>query len=140
MKSQGNLGCEPTPVHDLILWSYDVRAKCDVCAGAQRTLSNGKVSRNALDRACDPSYPAFLGDLRGVIITLIRPPRLFSRTAITANVPVPPLGLAYLAGALSDAGFDTLSIDACGESPDDCRPLDDLPFVVNGLDVDEIAA
>ena len=75
-----------------------------------------------------------------MVITLIRPPRLFSRTALTANVPVPPLALAYLAGALRDAGFTALAIDACGEAPDACRPLDDLPFVVNGLDVEEIAA
>jgi radical SAM superfamily enzyme YgiQ (UPF0313 family) len=55
-------------------------------------------------------------------------------------VPVPPLALAYLAGALRDAGFSTVAIDACGEAPDACRPLDDLPFVMNGLDAEEIAA
>src|SRR5262249_37810514 len=37
-------------------------------------------------------------------------------------------------------GFATVAIDACGEEPDTCRPLDDLPFVMNGLDVEEIAA
>jgi anaerobic magnesium-protoporphyrin IX monomethyl ester cyclase len=75
-----------------------------------------------------------------VLVTLIRPPRLFSLTALTTNVPVPPLGLAYLAGALRANGFETVAIDACGEAPDQCRPLDDLPFVVNGLDAEEIAA
>jgi anaerobic magnesium-protoporphyrin IX monomethyl ester cyclase len=80
------------------------------------------------------------GDLRGVLVTLIRPPRLFSRTALTANVPVPPLGLAYLAGALRAEGFEIVAIDACGEAPDQCHPLDDLPFVVNGLGAEEIAA
>jgi radical SAM superfamily enzyme YgiQ (UPF0313 family) len=53
---------------------------------------------------------------------------------------VPPLGLAYLAGALNAGGFETVLIDACGEAPDQCRPLDDLPFVMNGLATEEIAA
>jgi radical SAM superfamily enzyme YgiQ (UPF0313 family) len=74
-----------------------------------------------------------------MLVTLIRPPRLFSRTALTTNVPVPPLALAYLAGALRRAGFGTVAIDACGAAMDQCRPLDDLPFVVNGLTADEIA-
>jgi tRNA A37 methylthiotransferase MiaB len=73
-------------------------------------------------------------------VTLIRPPRLFSRTALTTNVPVPPLALAYLAGALRKAGFETVGIDACGEALDQCLPLDDLPFVINGLTAEQIAA
>ena len=73
-------------------------------------------------------------------VVLIRPPRLLSRSGLNANSPVPPLGIAYLAAALKAAGFPVTCIDACGEAPDQILPFDDLPFLVNGLDADQIAA
>jgi anaerobic magnesium-protoporphyrin IX monomethyl ester cyclase len=99
----------------------------------------GQKRLDLLDDVTCGVVPPWRGS-SGVLVSLIRPPRLFSRTALTTNVPVPPLGLAYLAGALRAGGFETLAIDACGEALDQCRPLDDLPFVMNGLDADEIAA
>ncbi len=73
-------------------------------------------------------------------ITLIRPARLLARTTLTTNVPVPALALAYLGGALRAAGFRTVAIDAPGEALDQCLPLDDIPFLVNGLTATETAA
>ncbi len=75
----------------------------------------------------------------GPCVALVRPPRLLARSAINTNTPVPALALAYLAGALQQAGFRTVAVDACGLALDQCLPLDDLPFVVNGLTADEIA-
>jgi anaerobic magnesium-protoporphyrin IX monomethyl ester cyclase len=71
-------------------------------------------------------------------VTLIRPPRVLSRTALNTVTPVAPLTLAYLSAALRASGVRTVAIDRCGDV-DRCTPLDDLPFVVNGLTADEIA-
>jgi len=71
-------------------------------------------------------------------VTLIRPPRVLSRTSLNTVPPVAPLTLAYLAGALRANGVRTVSIDGCAAA-DRCTPLDDLPFVVNGLTADQIA-
>jgi len=48
------------------------------------------------------------------MIVLINPPQLFSSTQETAGV-VTPLGLAYIAAALSQAGYEVKIIDAVGE-------------------------
>lgn len=48
------------------------------------------------------------------MIVLINPPQLFTATQETAGV-VPPLGLAYIAASLTDAGYETKIIDAVGE-------------------------
>jgi anaerobic magnesium-protoporphyrin IX monomethyl ester cyclase len=70
-------------------------------------------------------------------VTLIRPPRILSRTALNTVPPVAPLTLAYLSAALRVHGVRTVAIDGCS-AVDRCTPLDDLPFVVNGLTADEI--
>ncbi len=49
-------------------------------------------------------------------IALIRPPRLFKRYSRTFR-PAPPLGLAYIAGALSHSGHSVKVIDAMAEDP-----------------------
>jgi anaerobic magnesium-protoporphyrin IX monomethyl ester cyclase len=71
-------------------------------------------------------------------VTLIRPPRILSRTALNTVTPVAPLTLAYLTAALRAEGIRTVAIDGCS-AVDQCTPLDDLPYVVNGLTADEIA-
>lgn len=70
-------------------------------------------------------------------VTLIRPPRILSRTALNTVPPVAPLTLAYLSGALRAHGVRVVAIDGCAAA-DRHTPLDDLPFVVNGLTADEI--
>ena len=47
------------------------------------------------------------------MIVLINPPQLFTATQETAGV-VPPLGLAYIAASLAEAGYETKIIDAVG--------------------------
>jgi len=71
-------------------------------------------------------------------VTLIRPPRLLSPSALNTVPPVAPLTLAYLTAALRAAGIRTVAIDGCSDV-DRCTPLDDLPCVVNGLTAEEIA-
>ena len=56
-------------------------------------------------------------------ICLIRPPILVPAQNQTSMF-TPPLGLAYVAGALRDAGFDIQFIDALGESLDTRHPAD----------------
>ena len=55
------------------------------------------------------------------------------------GAPVAPLSLAYLAAALRAAGLRTIAIDGCCDV-DRLTPLDDLPFVINGLTADDITA
>lgn len=47
-------------------------------------------------------------------VTIIRPPAIFSRSAYIASI-VPPLGVAYLAAALREAGHTVGVVDAVGE-------------------------
>lgn len=72
-------------------------------------------------------------------VVLIRPARIVSSTAINTNTPAPPLGLAYLAGALLQAGYTPVAIDACGLAPDQYVPINDAPgFLGNGLTAEEL--
>src|SRR5512140_346257 len=71
-------------------------------------------------------------------VTLVRPPRILSRTGLNTVPPVAPLTLAYLSAALRAEGIRTVPIDGCS-AVDQCSPLDDLPFVVNGLTAGQIA-
>src|SRR5262245_4567510 len=49
-------------------------------------------------------------------VTLIRGPVLFPKFRPSGAVsPIPPLGLAYLAGALTSAGHEVTCIDGAGE-------------------------
>jgi hypothetical protein len=49
------------------------------------------------------------------IATLIRPPSVVARYALTLN-GTPPLSAAYLAGSLTAAGHEVQVIDAVGEA------------------------
>jgi radical SAM superfamily enzyme YgiQ (UPF0313 family) len=71
-------------------------------------------------------------------VTLIRPPRVLSRTALNTNNPVGPLPLACLSASLRAHGVRTVLIDGCAAF-DQCTPLDDPQFVMNGLDPEAIA-
>ncbi|GIV34508.1 MAG: B12-binding domain-containing radical SAM protein [Chitinophagales bacterium] len=53
---------------------------------------------------------------------LIQPPRLENAGHVTMS-PSPPLGLAYIAGALEAAGHDVTAIDCVGEAPHKYSPF-----------------
>lgn len=69
-------------------------------------------------------------------ITLIIPPRLVARFAITLRHS-PPLGLAYIAGSLLDENHDVSIIDSIAQAPNSYKEFaDDL--LINGLDFEDI--
>lgn len=65
-------------------------------------------------------------------VSLIRPPSLFSRSAVTLNA-TPPISLAYLAGALTVAGHRVQVIDAVGEAIEQSHPAGLGDLLANGL-------
>ncbi len=71
------------------------------------------------------------------IATLIRPPSVVARFALTLN-KTPPLSVAYLAGSLTAAGHEVQVIDAVGEALTAMHPGYRPEIVVNGLSVPEI--
>lgn len=73
------------------------------------------------------------------IATLIRPPSVVARYALTLN-GTPPISVAYLAGSLTAAGHEVQVIDAVGEALDAMHPGYRSDILVNGLRVDEIVA
>ena len=71
-------------------------------------------------------------------ICLIRPSRFMVTSAVTMN-PAPPLGLAFIASALREAGHQVFVIDSIGEAPNQINPIHD-DYVSNGLTHEEIAS
>ena len=75
------------------------------------------------------------------MITLINPPGIKTFSGLQMHTPNPPLGLAYIAAAVRDAGFEYRVIDATGAALDAVSPYPDRPdFMVQGLTFDEIVA
>ena len=75
------------------------------------------------------------------MITLINPPGIKTFSGLQMHTPNPPLGLAYIAGALKQAGLPYRVIDATGEALDAVSPYPDRSdFMVQGLTLDEIVA
>ena len=80
-------------------------------------------------------------------ICLIRPPALIDKYGFSIEA-VPPIGLAYIAASIKDAGFDVYAIDAVGESPRQYNPVTFTPnltveykkgrLYTNGLSNEEI--
>ncbi len=72
-------------------------------------------------------------------MTLVRPPAISTRFTYTVGV-VLPIGPAYVAAALREAGYEVAVIDALGEAPLE-RGLTAQPnLVYHGLAIDEIVA
>lgn len=71
------------------------------------------------------------------MITLIRPPGVFKKSEL-GLIAIPPLGLAYLAGALKAAGLTCTAIDAVGEAPDRITPDGFTGRLTLGLSEEEI--
>jgi anaerobic magnesium-protoporphyrin IX monomethyl ester cyclase len=73
------------------------------------------------------------------MITLINPPGTKSFAGLQMHTPNPPLGLAYIAGAVKRSGLEYNVIDGTGESLDSIHSYpgrDD--FLTQGLSFDEI--
>jgi radical SAM superfamily enzyme YgiQ (UPF0313 family) len=73
-------------------------------------------------------------------ICLVRPPTLTSASGLGQDA-VPPLGLAYVAGALQAAGHNVCAVDAVGEAVHQysLAPCSERA-VLHGLRIDEIVA
>ena len=73
------------------------------------------------------------------MITLINPPGLKTFSGLQMHTPNPPLGLAYIAAALRDAGFRYHVVDGTGEALDAVGPYPERgDFMVQGLSFDRI--
>jgi anaerobic magnesium-protoporphyrin IX monomethyl ester cyclase len=73
------------------------------------------------------------------VITLINPPGIKTFSGLQMHTPNPPLGLAYVAGALREAGLACRVIDATGEALDSMWPYPERDdFLIQGLTLDEI--
>ncbi len=70
-------------------------------------------------------------------IVLLRPPAVFPKWAHATSL-CPPLGLAYLAAALREAGYVPRCIDAVGEDPFQRSPLPNTRFLSFGLATNQI--
>src|ERR1700722_9805620 len=73
------------------------------------------------------------------VVTLIRPPSVVSRYALTLNA-TPPLSLAYVAASLVRAGYDVQVIDAVGEGLDTLRAGYRDDVLLHGLPIDEVVS
>ena len=73
------------------------------------------------------------------MITLINPPSIKTLTGLQMQSPNPPLGLAYIAAAVRDAGIPYHVIDATGEALDTVTPyLSRDNFRIQGMRIDDV--
>ena len=72
------------------------------------------------------------------MIALVNPPGIKTFSGLQMHTPNPPLGLAYVAAALREAGFAYRVIDATGAALDAVSPYPDRSdFMMQGLTVEE---
>jgi anaerobic magnesium-protoporphyrin IX monomethyl ester cyclase len=73
------------------------------------------------------------------LITLVRPPTVVARWAHTTPT-CPPIGVAYVASSLQQAGHRVEVIDAVGEDVFRMVPVpEDDRFLAHGLSIDDVA-
>ena len=70
-------------------------------------------------------------------VTLVRPPLLVSRNTLQGPL-TPPVGPAYLAGSILEAGQDVTIVDAVGEAPSRVTAQFDGSMLATGLLLPEI--
>ena len=70
-------------------------------------------------------------------VTLVRFPLVAALGSVN-NEPTPPLGLAFLAASLKQAGFDVEGIDATGENLENIKKIPNKKLQYNGLDIDSL--
>lgn len=75
--------------------------------------------------------------LHDFLVTLIRGPFVVPKGTLN-NEPTPPIGLAYIAGSLKQAGFKMKGIDSSGEAIDRITPIPDSRLQYQGLGIEEI--
>jgi len=75
-------------------------------------------------------------------IALVRPPVIQLRTSLSAYGAILPIGLAYVAAVLRDAGHALQVVDAAGEGIDSFRDFESPigTLTMNGLSPEEIVA
>src|SRR5947209_5360758 len=73
------------------------------------------------------------------LVCLLKSPALLKAFALS-TLTAPPIGIAYLAGTLKNAGIAFQLIDAVGEALDQILPLDYCDGYAIGLSMDEIVA
>jgi len=74
---------------------------------------------------------------RGLCVALVRPPLVVSRWSYAGTL-TPPLGVAYVAAALEEAGHVVSIVDAIGEAPSRATEAFDAHLIL-GLDAEQIA-
>jgi len=74
---------------------------------------------------------------KNLTITLIRGP-LVAPLGSFNNEPTPPLGLAFIASSLSQAGFKVYGIDATGEDIERVVSIQNSRLQYNGISIEEI--
>lgn len=72
-------------------------------------------------------------------VSLVRVPNLFAGGALTLSA-TPPIGLAYLAGSVREAGHEVHLIDSLGLDTERVYPFDGKNLFVNGLTMEQILA
>ena len=70
-------------------------------------------------------------------ICLIHPPQAFAVGSATMKRPTLPLGIAYVAASLREAGHEVQIVDAVGLAPEELRPFNDRIWLL-GLSEDEM--
>ncbi|EDN71083.1 Magnesium-protoporphyrin IX monomethyl ester anaerobic oxidative cyclase [Beggiatoa sp. PS] len=71
-------------------------------------------------------------------VVLVRPPTVLFHGSTLQDI-VPPIGLAYLASSLKQAGHEVIGIDALGEGLDEWGKVDGWPEVTrHGLSISEL--
>ena len=71
-------------------------------------------------------------------VCLIRPQEAISLSSASANKPILPLGIAYLASSLIQSGHEVQVIDAVGEAPEKYSSFFSKKVRLLGLDQEEI--